>query len=41
MALALEKQCGVDGSSLNNRDEIYDWMDKVRRMGLDVKFADR
>ncbi|MGL5634749.1 MAG: hypothetical protein ACRCX8_18245 [Sarcina sp.] len=41
MALALEKMKKSDGSLKYHPDEIYEWIDKVRRMGLEQSFKDK
>ena len=38
MACALEKKRNADGSLAFNRTQIYDWLDRVRIMGLEQSF---
>lgn len=41
MALALEKQRDEEGNSIYNQTMIYEWLDKIRQMGLEQSFASR
>jgi hypothetical protein len=41
MALALEKEKDENGKNLYNPAMIYDWLDKIRRMGLEQSFISR
>ena len=38
MALALEKMKDDDGKPIYNSAMIYDWLDRIRRMGLEMSF---
>lgn len=38
LALALEKKKNPDGSNRYNSEEIYQWLDYVRRMGIQQRF---
>lgn len=38
MEVALEKAKNSDGSSKYTSAMIYDWLDKIRRMGLEQVF---
>ncbi|MBW9151451.1 hypothetical protein [Clostridium estertheticum] len=38
MGIALEKAKDKDGNSLYNQSMIYDWLDRVRQMGLEQSF---
>ncbi|GFP77437.1 hypothetical protein [Clostridium fungisolvens] len=38
MGIALEKVKDKDGNSLYNQSMIYDWLDRVRQMGLEQSF---
>lgn len=40
MALALEKMVDEDGNRLYNSAQIYDWLDRIRQMGLQQVFRD-
>jgi len=38
MALALEKVEDEDGNKVYNTSMIYDWLDRIRQMGLEMSF---
>lgn len=38
MALALEKMEDEDGKRIYKSAMIYDWLDKIRQMGLEMSF---
>lgn len=38
VALSLEKQCDRDGKLLYNKTMIYEWLDHIRKMGLNHSF---
>jgi len=38
LACALEKKKGADGKPFYNQAQIYDWLDNIRRMGLQQSF---
>ncbi len=38
VALALEKQCDKDGNLCYNKTMIYEWLDRIREMGLRHSF---
>lgn len=38
MALALEKEKNEKGESVYNQSMIYDWLDRIRRMGIEQSF---
>ena len=41
MALALEKEKDRDGNPLYNQNMIYEWLDKIREMGIEQSFKER
>ncbi|MGL5657478.1 MAG: hypothetical protein ACRDDK_00195 [Cetobacterium sp.] len=41
MALALEKQKDEEGNYIYNQTMIYEWLDKIRQMGLEQSFINR
>jgi hypothetical protein len=41
MALALEKEKDENGKPLYNQAMIYDWLDRIRRMGLEQSFMQK
>lgn len=40
MALSLEKAKDINGNRLYEQENIYDWLDKIRRMGLQQSFEE-
>ncbi len=38
LAIALEKERDKDGNSIYNQAMIYDWLDRIREMGLEMSF---
>lgn len=38
MAIALEKELNIDGSRHYNQAMIYEWLDKIRQMGIEQSF---
>lgn len=41
MALALEKCKDENGEYLYNQTMIYEWLDRIREMGLEQSFKNR
>lgn len=41
MALALEKEKDEFGKNLYNTSMIYDWLDRIRQMGIEQSFMGR
>lgn len=41
MALALEKEKDEFGKNLYNTSMIYDWLDRIRQMGIEQSFMRR
>jgi len=41
MAIALEKAKDENGKPLYNQAMIYDWLDRVRQMGIEMSFNKR
>ena len=39
LALALEKEKDISGKNKYNRMSIYQWIDNVRQLGLDISFG--
>lgn len=41
MALALEKCKDANGEYIYNQTMIYEWLDKIRQMGLEQSFKNK